>query len=208
MKTITTILLLLTFIGLKAQEKFSAGITVEGLSSNPQNLNYDFSNIDSGLGTGIGIFFSTQIWKSLSANSGISYRFLRNDYSHERTTTQDPYGTVGTGVFDQYKYKQSFLVVPINLRYNLLNNWLFIEPGAELSWVLNRGNRRPNNDMMWKIGLGSKIGELNYSLNYLWGSKEQNDVFLQGTRVDGLRFKSRMIQFKVSYPLWNSKAKK
>lgn len=205
MKTITTILLLLIALGLKAQEKFSAGITAEGFISNPKNLNYGFSNIDNGPGTGVGIYFSAQIWKSLSANSGISYRFLQNGYAHEQTVTEDSYGTVGTGVFDQYKYKQSFLVVPINLRYSLLNNWLFVEPGAEFSWILNRENRKPGNDLLWKIGLGSKLGKLNYSLNYLWGSKAQTDVFLQWTRVDGLTFKNRMVQFKVSYPLWNSK---
>jgi hypothetical protein len=57
MKTITTILLLLSFIGLKAQEKFSVGITLEGVHSSPKNLYVYPTKIAPEFGGGIGAFF-------------------------------------------------------------------------------------------------------------------------------------------------------
>jgi hypothetical protein len=112
---------------------------------------------------------------------------------------------VGQTTFDGYRYKQNYLVVPINPRKSFFNGWLFIEPGVELNWILGRPDKTPKNELLWKIGAGSKIGKLNYSLNYLWGNKEQDDMLVDGAKYSPVIYKSRMVQFKVSYPLWGSK---
>lgn len=196
MKTIATILLVLTVLCVQAQEKFSAGIQIEGIQSTPKNLYLFNAIMDKELGAGLGAFFSANIWKSFSANTGLNYRTIsydcfRNNYSNNQ------FGSV-----DSYTYNQNYLVVPVNLRKNFLNNWLFVEPGIELNWILGRKDKKPKNEMLWKIGVGSKLGKLNYSLNYLWGNKEQFDMLADGDKYAPVNYNSRMLQFKFSYPLW------
>jgi hypothetical protein len=110
-------------------------------------------------------------------------------------------------IIDGYKYKQNYLAVPINLRKTFLKNWLFIEPGLEFNWIIGSKNIKQKNEMLWKIGAGSKIGKLNYSLNYLWGNKEQFDILNPGPDFKIVTYKSRMVQLKVSYPLWTIPSK-
>lgn len=201
MKTITTILLVLTVLCVQAQRKFSAGIQIEGIRSTPKNLVSPFAIMDKEFGTGAGAYFSANIWKSFSANTGLNYRAISYDCLHTNYTN---YSNQISSV-DSYTYKQNYLVVPINLRKNFLNNWLFVEPGIELNWILGREDKKPKNEMLWKIGVGSKLGKLNYSLNYLWGNKEQSDMLVDGDKFVPVVYKSRILQFKVSYPLWQKK---
>jgi len=198
MKTITTILLVLTVLCVQAQEKFSAGIQVEGIRSTPKNLFRSYAIMDKELGGGVGVYFSANIWKSFSANTGLNYRFVTYDCNKENYSG---YPSQLNSV-DSYTYKQNYLVLPINIRKNFLNNWLFVEPGIELNWILSRENKKPKNEILWKIGVGSKLGKLNYSLNYLWGNKEQKDMLIKGDKFAPVVYNSRMLQFKVSYPLW------
>lgn len=196
MKTITTILLVLTVLFVQGQEKFSVGITAEGIRSTPKNLFASGALMDKPLGGGGGIYFSANILKSLSANTGLNYRAISYDCH------RDNYSGPELVSVDSYSYKQNYLVVPVNLRKHLLNDWLFVETGIEMNWSLGREDKRPKNEMLWKIGIGSKLGNLNYSLNYLWGHKKQIDILNPGADFQVVAYKSRMLQFKVSYPLW------
>lgn len=196
MKTITTILLVLTVLNLQAQEKLSVGIQMEGIRSMPKNIHSFYAIMDKELGGGVGVYFSANIWKSFSANTGLNYRFISYDCSRENYTNNQ------IGPADWYTYKQNYIVVPINLRKSFLNNWLYLESGVELNWILGREDKKPKNEMLWKFGVGSKLGKLNYSLNYLWGSKEQEDMLIEGIKFAPVVYKSRMLQLKVSYPLW------
>ena len=198
MKTITTILLVLTVLCVQAQEKFSAGIQIEGIRSTPKNLFSPYAIMDKEFGAGAGVYFLANIWKSFSANTGLNYRTISYDCFQNNYTN---YSSQISSV-DSYTYKQNYLVVPVNLRKSFLNNWLFVEPGIELNWILGRENKKPKNEMLWKIGVGSKLGKLNYSLNYLWGNKEQHDMLVEGDKFAPVVYNSRMLQFKVSYPLW------
>lgn len=199
MKTIATILLALTVLFLNAQEKFSIGMQLEGIYSTPKNLFSSFAIMDKEYGAGAGVFFSANIWKSFSANTGLNYRSVSYDCNKENYSGY-PSQLIS---FDSYTYKQNYLVVPVNLRKNFLNNWLFVEPGIELNWILGREDKKPKNEMLWKIGVGSKLGKLNYSLNYLWGNKAQRDMLVEGDKFAPVVYNSRMLQFKVSYPLWS-----
>jgi hypothetical protein len=200
MKTITTILLALAFLSLTAQEKFSMGIQMEGIHSTPENLYSYPAKMDKEFGGGTGVFFSANIWKFLSANTGINYRFITYDEFDKNVSYPIGYPTL-----DGYKYNQNYLTFPVNLRGSFFKNWLFIEPGIELTWMLGNEVKDPKYEMLWKIGAGSKIGKLNYSLNYLWGSKEQSDILNPGPDFRVIVYKSRMIQLKVTYPLWSKK---
>jgi hypothetical protein len=200
MKTIATILLALTIMSLKAQEKFSVGIAVEGFHSAPENISFYGAQMEKEFGGGAGVFFSANIWKYFSANTGINYRFITYDEFDKNVSYP-----VGYPTLDGYIYKQNYLTVPVNLRGSFFKNWLFVEPGIEFTWILGNENKKPQNEMLWKIGAGSKIGKLNYSLNYLWGTKEQSDILNPGPDFRVIVYKSRMIQLKVTYPLWSKK---
>jgi hypothetical protein len=86
-----------------------------------------------------------------------------------------------------------------------LNGWLFLEPGVELNWVLGRAHKNPKNEILWKFGVGSKLGKLNFSLNYLWSDKEQVDLLIEGIKIAPVVYKIRMLQLKITYPLWQKK---
>jgi len=205
MKTITTVLLLMITLGLNAQEKLSVGIRVEGFNSSPKNLFSPYAHIGQSLGTGAGVYFSAPIWKSFSANTGLNYRFVSYDCSRNNYTGIQVTST------DQFSYKQNGLVVPINIRKGFMNNWIFAETGIEMNWILNREDKKPKNEMLWKIGVGSKLGRLNYSLNYLWGTQAQTDVITYGPveeyKFTAVEYKNRMLQFTVTYPIWVKKHK-
>lgn len=188
----------MTVLCVQAQEKFSAGILMEGIRSTPKNLYFYSAKMSKEYGGGVGVYFSANIWKSFSANTGVNYRQISYNCSYENYSE---YPSLPTSV-DLYSYKQNCLVVPINLRKNFINNWLFVEPGIELNWILSREDKKPQNEILWKIGVGSKLRKLNYSLNYLWGHKEQVDILNPGPEFKVITYKSRMLQFKGSYPLW------
>lgn len=200
MKTITTILLALTILSLNAQEKLTVGIQIEGIYSTPLNLNFFPAKMNKDFGEGVGVYLSRNIWKSVSVNAGLNYRTITYNHLDQNVMNQ-----TGNSSLEGYKYKQDYWVVPVNLRKCFLSNWLFIEPGIEFNWIIGRADKDPKMEILWKIGAGSKIGKLNYSLNYLWGNKEQSDFLNPGPDFKVVMYKSRMFQFKVSYPLWQKK---
>ena len=171
MKTITTILLALTVLCVQAQEKFSIGIQMEGIYSTPQNQGLFPAQIDKEFGGSVGMYYSHQIWKSFSANTGLNYRYIQ--YNKFDKNVGYP---IGYPTLDGFKYKQNYLVLPLNLRKSFLNEKLFIETGMELARILGRDKKDPQTELLWKVGTGSKIGKLSYSLNYIWGNKEQFDI--------------------------------
>jgi len=110
----------------------------------------------------------------------------------------------GENKLEGNEYNQNYLTVPVNIRGSFLDNWLFFEPGIESTWILGNDSKDPKFELLWKIGAGSKVGKLNYSLNYLWGTQDQTDVI----KTDPLQltvYQSRLLQLKVSYPLWIQK---
>ncbi len=197
MKTITTILLVLSILFLNAQEKFSFGVQMEGIYSTPQNQGVFPAQIDKDFGGGIGLYFSHQIWETFSANTGLNYRYVQ--YNKFDKNVGYP---IGYPTLEGFKYKQNYLVLPFNLRKSFLNEKLFVETGVELARILGRDKKDPKTELLWKIGAGSKIGKLSYSLNYIWGNKEQEDILRLEPDLKIVAYKSRMLQFKVSYPLW------
>lgn len=197
MKTITTILLVLSILFLNAQEKFSLGVQMEGIYSMPQNQGLFPAQIDKDFGGGVGMYYSHQIWKTFSANTGLNYRYIQ--YNKFDKNVGYP---IGYPTLDGFKYKQNYLVLPLNLRKSFLNEKLFIETGMELARILGRDKKDPQTELLWKVGAGSKIGKLSYSLNYIWGNKEQFDILRMEPDYRVVLYKSRMLQFKVSHPLW------
>lgn len=197
MKTIATILLALTILSVHAQEKFSIGIQMEGIYSMPQNQGSFAAQIDKDFGGGVGLYFSHQIWKTFSVNTGLNYRYIQ--YNKFDKNVAYP---IGYPTLDGFRYKQNYLVLPVNLRKSFLNEMLFLESGVELNRIIGRDKKDPQTELLWKIGAGSKIGKLSYSINYLWGNKEQFDVLWLEPDFRVVDYKSRMLQFKVSYPLW------
>jgi len=190
--------MVLAILGLKAQEKFSMGIQVEGIQSRPENIYFYPAQMDKEFGGGAGVFFAANLWKSFAANTGLNYRFIQYN-----TFDKNIGHLVGHPTLDGYKYNQNYLTVPVNLRGDFFNKWLFVEPGIELTWILANEDKDPQFEMLWKIGAGSKIGKLNYSLNYLWGTKEQFDILNSGPDFRVIVYKSRIVQLKVSYPIWS-----
>jgi hypothetical protein len=158
--------------------------------------------MDKEFGGGAGVFLSANIWKYLSANTGINYRFITYDEFDKNVIYP-----VGYPTLDGYIYKQNYLTIPVNLRGSFFKNWLFVEPGIELNKILGNEDKKLQNEMLWKIGAGSKIGKLNYSLNYLWGSKVQSDILNPGPDSRIIVYKNRMVQLKLTYPLWQKPQK-
>ncbi len=183
-------------LGLKAQEKFSMGVQIEGFHSNPKNLS-DISTMEGSFGVGAGMYVSHIFWKSFSANTGLNYRFVQYDQFDKNIG----YPPNSERPFDGYRYNQNSLVIPLNIRKSFFTERLFVEAGLELDRVLNHENKDPKIELLWKIGAGSRIGKLNYSLNYIWGNKEQADVLISDSNYKVITYKSRMLQLKVSYPL-------
>ncbi len=68
MKTSTTILFVLSVLVLNAQQKFSAGIQLEGIYSTPKNLSI-ISTMESSFGTGGGIYLHKLLHNSILQNS-------------------------------------------------------------------------------------------------------------------------------------------
>ncbi len=198
MKTIATILLALTVLCVQAQEKFSIGIQMEGIYSTPQNQGVFPAQINKDFGGGVGLYYSHKIWKTFSANTGLNYRYIQ--YNQFDKTVYYP---IGYPTLDGFKYKQNYLVLPINLRKSFLNEKLYFETGVELNRIIGRDKKDPQTELLWKIGAGSKIGKLSYSLNYIWGNKEQFDILRMEPDARVVAYKSRLLQLKVSYPLWS-----
>ncbi len=199
MKTIATLLLVLSVLCVYAQDRLSIGIKVEGFWFMPHDQKYFGAVMDNSIGAGTGVYFSGNIWKTFSVNTGVGYRFMSND------CTKTNFSAESTSPADRYSYNQNCLVVPFNLRKNYFNGLLFVEPGFELDWIMGRENREPKHELLWKIGLGSHLGKLEYSLNYLWGSKQQEDMLIEGIKFAPVIYKSRLVQLTVSYPLWGKK---
>ncbi|MBA4408624.1 MAG: hypothetical protein Q8S54_05640 [Bacteroidota bacterium] len=197
MKTITAILLVLTVLCVQAQEKFSLSVQLEGVYSMPLTQGSFPVKIEKDFGSGIGLNFSHQIWKTFSANTGLNFRYIQ--YNRLDKNVGYP---IGYPTLDGYQYKQSYLVLPVSLRKTYLNEKLFLEAGLELNRIFGREKKDPQTELLWKIGAGSKVGKLNYSLNYLWGNKEQEDILRLDPNLKIVAYKSRMLQFEVSYPLW------
>jgi hypothetical protein len=199
MKAITLILAVFSILSLNAQEKFSLGFQVEGILTSPKN-NSNVSTIENSFGSGAGIYFTHGILKSFSLNTGLNYRFIQYNRFDKNV-----FYPIGYPTLDGFQYKQNYLVLPVNIRKSFLNEKLFIETGVELARILGRDKKDPQTELLWKIGAGSKIGKLSYSLNYIWGNREQFDVLRLEPDFKVVDYKSRMMQFKVSYPLFGKK---
>ncbi|MGQ8338085.1 hypothetical protein ACUNWD_16155 [Sunxiuqinia sp. A32] len=224
MKTITFLLLLcLSFSFSIAQEKGQLGVYTEGGWYTPKDS--PGNSMKDGIAAGIGMYYEFPIHNRFFGSLGVGYRYKQNQkYQVEYSYFGDEYGGYGystygyspygyspygsnTSAGEWLNFPQHYIVLPAKLKYRLKNNF-FVQSGLEASWLLNYDYVSVKPEFNWSLGLGSKIGDLEWSLNYVRGTKMQGmlnytnvpDVPIEITKDQGLR--NRMLMLNLLYPLW------
>ncbi|MFV0378275.1 MAG: hypothetical protein ACK5JD_13355 [Mangrovibacterium sp.] len=210
MKTQLITVILLTFLSGfgYAQSKAELGITAEGNWFRPYQGQDYYSRdraLKNGLGTGIGVYASRDIWWRLSADLGLAYRYKQ---------MQQHYVIYGDGG-GQYggepdlagwdKLPMHYLVIPLHCQLLLTKNF-FIRGGLETAWLLNYDAVNQKPEYSWTIGFGSQKHKLKWSLNYITGFKNQSfgygGLSEEGWYNGGSSFYSETLQLSFSYPIW------
>ncbi len=213
MKTITFIVLLLLCVsGAFAQKKGELGVYTEGSWFMPKEK-FDMP-LKNGIGIGAGVYYSRPVIGKLSASIGVGYQFKSNkgytyslDYYENYYENDYGYGGYTGGSYDYGSWKtfpQHYLVVPLKFKYTLKNNF-FITSGVDASWLLNYDTVNEKPECNWLVGFGSKIGDLQWTVNYTEGfSKQAFGNFYDGSDIYGevQGLKNRMLSVNLSYPLW------
>ncbi len=210
MKQITIILCLL-FAGYYSfsQEKTEFGITAEGSRFMPHRKEYPGSNnhdwaTKNGFGTGIGVYASHNLFRRVSADIGLAYRYkqMQQHYS-VYTGSDDPVTGYSVSVQGWDKLPMHYVVVPIHLKM-LLSKSFFIRGGIESTWLTNYEVVNEKPEFNWVIGLGSQKYKLKWSLNYIRGFKEQGfgDKTIEADgHYKGSINRNNMLQLQLSYPI-------
>jgi hypothetical protein len=170
--------------------------------------------VHDGYGIGAGINLLAPVYKSWSVVTGLGYRYLHNGQTYTRGT-----GTEGSG----YNYgdeagaggvstvfttsPKSYLLLPLKLRYTT-GQRLFIETGAELSWLLNYKHTDHTTEFCWVVGAGMPVGKLEWSVQYAQalGKQSMGDAdAAEAWEQEG--FKNRTLSVRVACPIWQKKSK-
>ena len=205
-KLIIAILFISTTVCSHAQSQPQIGVFAEGGWFFP-SMSQESSSISlkDGVATGVGFYASTPIIGKLSASLGLGYRYKGDKFQLEHSTTPGiHYGTPPSTEYYIRKYPQSYLTVPLNLRFSLGKRF-FITSGIELAWLLNYKYVKEKPEFSWLLGVGYSTNRLEYSLNLVEGLGEQG----MGKQQDvgyGQEFNSHMLTLKVTCPLWKKKA--
>lgn len=213
-KLFTFIFVCITVSGI-SQSKLEFGITTEGSLFMPsKTIKYANAN-KNGFGAGIGVYASHNIFKWLSADLGLTYRYTE---MQQQYTTYS--GAGGYSLYPDYiddpqfisttgwdKLKMNYLVVPVHLKL-LLTKSYFVRAGIEAAWLANydRVNEKP--EYNWTVGIGSQKHKLNWSVNYIRGFKDQgfgNKTLEADGHYKGAIYRNNMIQLNLSYPIWRLK---
>ncbi|MDX9881607.1 MAG: hypothetical protein RBS73_06035 [Prolixibacteraceae bacterium] len=203
MKKLVILIFLLGAIVAKAQKNFDFGLTLGGLYSMPQKGERFAADINNGYGQEFGIYISKRIWKPVSLNAGIACRGIKNNYLQEDNPTggyYDPNDVVGVWL----PFKQTYWFVPINLRFNILKDRLFLEPGIEVVWLTSHKIKKDHkNELNWKLEIGKEFGALQCSVNYIQGMSLQGLHLTSNDIVSPLSYKQSLFQLKIGYSIWH-----
>lgn len=214
MKKLFTLILVCFAVSGISQSKLEIGITTEGSFFMPSTtINYAESN-KNGFGAGIGVYASHNIFKWLSADIGLTYRYLEmqqhytiysgaggySDYKDPGSISEQPF--VSKSGWD--KFPMNYFVIPVCMKFNLMNH-LYVSGGIEAAWLTNYNvvNEKPEFNEI--LGIGSHKHKLNWSVNYIRGIKDQgfgNNSMEADGHYKGAIYRNNMIQLKLSYPIW------
>ena len=196
-----------------SQSKTEFGITTEGAWFMPYHSLREFS-CKSGLGTGVGIYASRNIFWRFSADIGIAYRYkqMQQHYVIYPENGESNYNSEYTITTEGWrKYGLDYFVVPVHLQL-LYSKYAFIRGGIEASWLTNYNVGRKKTEYNWTVGIGSQKHKLKWSVNYIRGFKEVG--FMNGLyeiEIGNVKYKSatayrnQMLQLNLSYPIWQKK---
>ncbi len=223
MKTITCIVLLFFCVFFSfAQEKGVLGVYTEGAWFIPGDK---MGSINNGLAAGAGLYYEFPISTKFSGSLGVGYRFKQNKkYQINYTENYGGYSYGYQGVsyyisgyegYSPYGYNpslegkwlsfpQHYVVLPARLKYKLKKDF-FIQTGLEAAWLLGYDYVSQKPEFSWSVGFGSKVGDLEWSLSYMQGTKEQGMVNYENSVWNVTKdqnFRNRMIMLNLSYPLW------
>ena len=218
-RSVFIVVLVISVLATFAQNKTQVGVYSEGGLFRPDEVTGNLFTQKNGFGFGGGVYVSTCVWGDLSASLGVGYRYKFNRQEEVTPEGQyywyNPYGysPYGYGSGTDYTYEtparrynfpQSYLVVPFKLEYSFFH-LVFLESGAEASWLLNYKNVKEKPEFDWVVGIGCDKYRLQFAVEYVQGFKKQGFWDVQDYPELGEFFRNRMFVLNLSYPFWKSK---
>ena len=216
MKKLLTLALICLTLSVMSQSKLEFGLTTEGSWFMPgETYDYYLATNKNGFSTGIGVYASQKIYRGLSADIGLSYRYAQMQYRYTIYSGAGGYTEYPLSNSDQEfvsttgwdKFNMNYLVVPVHLQL-LLTKSYFVRGGIEAAWLTKYEAVNEKPEYNWTVGIGSQKHKLNWSVNYIRGLKDQGFGFRKmetDGHYKGAIYRNNMIQLSLAYPLWQLK---
>ena len=191
-----------------AQSKIEVGITAEGSwcrKSESAILNIDYGK-KTNWGTGMGAYLSVPVWWRFSISSGLGYRYSEYQKGIPIVTSE----ILSTGIryytsCNWIKSSRNYIVIPLKVNL-LLSQRFYITGGVEACRLMGYNYIKHNPEYNRIIGFGSRIKQMNWELRYVSGFKEQlgehHNAQGKGINDKWVWYRTSMVQFSLSYPLW------
>ena len=196
-----------------AQPKIQFGVNTEGSWFMPSEPSFYSQPNKDGLGVGVGVYTSRNIFWRISSDLGVMYRYSgMQQYYQVYGNSGGNYGGGNgyptTPVAEGWdKLPMHSIVIPFHLKMHISKN-LFIRGGIESAWLLNYEMVNEKPEFNWTLGFGSDIHKLSWSFNYIKGFKDQgfgNGTLEADGHYHGSIYRNNMLQLNLSYPLWQKK---
>jgi hypothetical protein len=156
-----------------------------------------------GYGAGFGLYGLMPVYKKWSLLAGVGYRYLNNGQS--MTYADNPgYGSDVRTYTVFTNYPKHYLLIPMKLRYTTSHK-LYIQSGIETAWLLNYTYTKEKTEYNWTIGLGTSLGELDWSVQYVQGLTDQAIGHSKSGGPNEQFFTNRNLSIEVSCPIWKKK---
>jgi hypothetical protein len=204
---ISTIFLLGTLTN--AQSKFEIGLSTEASWVMKEELTNEVGDVGErqNWGTAFGVYAAVPVWWRFSLSSGLNFRYAKIQRGIQVYYDEEGTRLVNGIVYDFKSHDRYYLVVPLELRLRVFRKG-FISGGIEACSLLSDHEYIKNTpEYNWSMGMGSHIGKLAWSLQYLRGFNEQ---IVENYNSWGFRITSRSyeyqtcrMQLNLSYPLWS-----
>ncbi len=209
-KVLVIVVLLVCFSAFGfSQSKIELGLTAEGSWFMPSATTSYIQPNRNGFGAGIGISVTKGIFRRLSTDLGLIYRYKEMQQSYKiYPAIGSGYGYPSSLITEGWdKFPLHYIVIPLHLQL-LLSKRFFIRGGIESTWLTNYEIVNEKPEFNWTIGFGSTKHKLSWSVNYIRGFKDQgfgNKTLAADNHYKGSIYRNNMLQLSLLYPLWQKK---
>ncbi|KAB2831993.1 MAG: hypothetical protein F9K48_11320 [Candidatus Brocadia sp.] len=156
-----------------------------------------------GSGAGFGLYGLMPLYKKWSLLAGAGYRYLNNGQS--LTWSDEPgYGSDITTYSIFTNYPKHYLLIPVKLRYTTTHS-LYLQSGIETAWLLNYKYTKAKTEYNWTFGVGTGLGQLDWSVQYVQGLTDQAIGDSRSGGPNEQFFTNRHLSVEVSCPLWKKR---